>query len=195
LDNLFVYASGKGSCQLDRSTMLDPTKKDVNGKTCQGPAADPLGLPLPEKAEEEREKDDTGEDDVDDKDQIPRKTMFKERRKDHRAIGGEKIEQDVTNQNREADLIKAPKMISLRYLDENPAEEESVERNKYQRMSKVPVMLEVELTIEKAKDEIGVRKESCDQTRNRPPIPDFFIIDRPGNHSTCKRMGNTVHDS
>jgi hypothetical protein len=173
--------------------MLNPAKKNVNGKAYQGSPADPLGPPFPEKAGKEGEEDKAREDEVDNEDQIPGKPMFKERRKDHRAIRGEKIEQNVTNQNRQTDLIKTPEMISLRYLGENPAEEESIERDKYQRMSEVTMIFKIKLTVEKPKDEISVWKKSRSQTRDRSPIPEFFIIDRPGNHCTCKRMGNTVH--
>jgi hypothetical protein len=59
--------------------VLDPAKKDVNGKAYQGSPADPLGHPFPEKAGDEREKDDTREEEVDNEDQIPGKTVFKKR--------------------------------------------------------------------------------------------------------------------
>jgi hypothetical protein len=72
--------------------VLDPAKKDVDGKAYQGSAADPSGLSFPEKAGNKREKDDTREDEVDNENEIPCIPVFKERRKDHRAIGGEKIE-------------------------------------------------------------------------------------------------------
>jgi hypothetical protein len=60
-------------------------------------------------------------------------------------------------------------------------------------MGKIPVILEIKLPVKKTENEIGVRKKSRNQTRDRSPIPDFFLIDRPGNHCTCKRMGDTVH--
>jgi hypothetical protein len=93
--------------------VLDPAKEDVKGKAYQGPTADPLDPPLPEKARDKREKDDSRENEVDNEDQIPCKPMSKERRKDHRAIGGEKIEQNVANQNKNTDLIKTPEVRAL----------------------------------------------------------------------------------
>ena len=39
--------------------------------------------------------------------------MLKKGRKDHRPIRCEKIEYDVTHQNRETDLIKAPEVGTL----------------------------------------------------------------------------------
>ena len=60
-------------------------------------------------------------------------------------------------------------------------------------MSKVSMIFKIKLTIEKAKNEISVWKKSCDQTRDRSPIPHFFIINGSSNDGPCKRMGNTVH--
>ena len=60
-------------------------------------------------------------------------------------------------------------------------------------MSKVPMIFEIKLTVEEAKDKIGVRKESRGQTGNRPPIPNFFIIYSPGDGCTGERMSDAVH--
>jgi hypothetical protein len=40
--------------------------------------------------------------------------MFKKGRKDHRAIGGEKIEEDVAGKNGKADLVITPEVGALR---------------------------------------------------------------------------------
>ncbi len=40
--------------------------------------------------------------------------MFKKGRKDHRAIGGKKIEKDMTDKNREPDLVITPEVGTLR---------------------------------------------------------------------------------
>ena len=61
-------------------------------------------------------------------------------------------------------------------------------------MSKVSMIFKIKLTVEEAKNEICVRKKSCDQTGDHPPVPHFFIINGPGNDGTCKRMGDTVHN-
>jgi hypothetical protein len=61
-------------------------------------------------------------------------------------------------------------------------------------VGKIPVVFKIKLTVEKAKNEIGVRKKSRNQTGDRAPISNFFIINRSGNHRTCKRMSNTVHE-
>src|SRR4030042_1396464 len=60
-------------------------------------------------------------------------------------------------------------------------------------MSKVPMIFKIELTIEKTKDEIGVRKESHGQPCNRPPISDILIINSFCNDCTSKRMSDGVH--
>ena len=59
--------------------MLNPAKEDVSRKANEGPPADPLSVSLPEKADHQREKDDSGEDQVNNKDKIPGKTMLKKR--------------------------------------------------------------------------------------------------------------------
>jgi len=100
----------------------------------------------------------------------------------------------MADQNRQTDLIKTPEVGPLRYFDENPTEEESIEGDQNQRMGEVPMVLKIELAVEKAKDEIAVREESHTQTRNRPPIANPLIIDRPANHRPCKRMCYTIHD-
>src|SRR3972149_11943823 len=60
-------------------------------------------------------------------------------------------------------------------------------------MSKVPMIFEIELTVEKTKDEIGIWKESHGQTCNCPPISDFLIINSFCNDCTSKRMSDGVH--
>jgi hypothetical protein len=53
---------GKGIRHLDRLIVLGPTKKDIECKAYQGPTADPLGFPFPEKTEQQWEKNDSRED-------------------------------------------------------------------------------------------------------------------------------------
>jgi hypothetical protein len=103
--------------------VLDPAKKDIDGKAHQGSAADPSGLPFPQKAGDEREEDNAREDEVDNENEIPCVAVFKERRKNHRAIRGEKIQQNVTNQNKKTNLIKTPEVITPRYFGEDPTKE------------------------------------------------------------------------
>jgi len=99
----------------------------------------------------------------------------------------------VTDQNGEADLVETPEVATLRYLNEDPAKEKSVKGDKYQGMGKVSVIFKIELTVEKAKNEIGVREEPHAQTGNRSPMPNFLVTDRSGNHPSCQGMGNAVH--
>ena len=174
--------------------MLDPGKKDVNSKAYQRSTADPSGLSFPQKAGDEREEDNAREDEVDNENEIPCIPVFKERRKNHRAIRSEQIQQNVTNQNKKTDLIKTPEVIAPRYFGEDPTEEQRIKGNQEERMSKVSMIFKIKVTVEKAKNEIGVRKKSRNQTGDRAPIPNFFIINRFGNHRTCKRMSNTVHE-
>ena len=44
-------------------------------------------------------------------------------------------------------------------------------------MGKIPVILEIELTVDKAEDKIGVWKESCGDPRNGSPRLDLFVLD------------------
>jgi hypothetical protein len=90
----------------------------------------------------------------------------------------------MADQNRQTDLIKTPEVGPLRYFDENPTEEESIEGDQSERMGEVAVILEIELVVEKAENKIGVREESHAQTGNRSPMADFLISDRLGNHRT-----------
>jgi hypothetical protein len=61
-------------------------------------------------------------------------------------------------------------------------------------MSKIPVIFKIELTIEEAKDKIGVGEESHRKASNRSPISNFLIINRPGNHCAGERMSNAIHN-
>ena len=99
----------------------------------------------------------------------------------------------MADQNRQTDFVETPEVGALRYLYEDPTEEESIEWNQNQRMGKVAVILEIELTVEKAKNEIRVREESHAQTGNCSPIANFVIPDRLGNHPPCEGMSNAVH--
>ena len=94
----------------------------------------------------------------------------------------------MANQNKETDLVETPEVGTLRYLDEDPTEEESVEGDQNERMGKVAVILEIELAVKKAKHEIAIREGPHGQTRDRSPTPNFLIVDRFGNHRTCKGM-------
>jgi hypothetical protein len=69
--------------------MLDPTKKDVEGETDQGTTADPSNFILPKDTDHQWEKNNSREDQIDDKNEIPGKPMFRERRQDHRPIRGQ----------------------------------------------------------------------------------------------------------
>ena len=60
-------------------------------------------------------------------------------------------------------------------------------------MSKIPVIFKIELTIEEAKDKIGVGKESHRETGNRSPIANLLIVYGPRNDRACKRMSDTIH--
>ena len=99
----------------------------------------------------------------------------------------------MADQNREADLVKTPEVGALRYFNEDPAEKESIERDQNKRMREVAVIFEIELAVEKAKNEIGVREESHAQTCNRSPMTNFLVINRPRNHRPCQDMSKGVH--
>jgi hypothetical protein len=90
--------------------MLDPAKKDVKRNAYQGSTADPLGFPFQEDTDQKWKKNDSGEDQVNDEDEVPGKPILKKRGKNHRPIRCEKVEYDVTDQNRETDFIKPPEV-------------------------------------------------------------------------------------
>lgn len=94
--------------------MSDPAKKDVNDKAYDGSTGDPFCLPFPENANYQWEKDNPREDQIDDKDEIPGKSMLEKRRKNHCPIGGEKVEDDMADQNKKTDFIKTPEVTPLR---------------------------------------------------------------------------------
>jgi hypothetical protein len=58
--------------------VLNPTKEDVKDKTDQGTTTDPPSLILPKNTDHHWEKNDPREDQIDDKNKIPSKSMFKE---------------------------------------------------------------------------------------------------------------------
>ncbi len=66
--------------------VLAPTKKDVKGDPYQGSTADPSGFPFEEETDQKWEKNDSGEDQVNDKDKVPGKSLLGERGEDHRSI-------------------------------------------------------------------------------------------------------------
>jgi len=99
----------------------------------------------------------------------------------------------MADQNRETDLIKTPEVATPRYFCKEPTEKKCIKGNQQKGMSKVAMIFEIKLTVEEAKDKIGVRKESHGQTGNSPPIPNFFIIYCPGDDCAGERMSNAVH--
>jgi len=60
-------------------------------------------------------------------------------------------------------------------------------------MSKIPVIFKIKLTVEEAKDKIGIWKESHRKPRNRPPSSNLLIAYRFSNNRTCQRMGDAIH--
>jgi hypothetical protein len=100
----------------------------------------------------------------------------------------------MADQNRQTDCVEIPEVGALRHLDKNPTEEESVERDQDEGMGKVPMIFEIELAVEKAKNEIGVREESHTKTCNRSPMTNSLIIDGSGNDRPCEGVSNGVHN-
>ncbi|MDP2960529.1 MAG: hypothetical protein Q8N71_03805 [candidate division Zixibacteria bacterium] len=95
---------------MDCLIVLDPAKKDVKRNAYQGSSADLSGFPFRKDTDQKWKKNDSREDQVNDVDEVPRKPVFKKRGKNHRPIRCEKIEYDVTHQNRETDFIKTPEV-------------------------------------------------------------------------------------
>jgi len=52
--------------------------------------------------------------------------MLKKRGENHGAIRGQKIEDDMADQNRKADFIKTPKVVAFRYFYKEPTEKKGV---------------------------------------------------------------------
>jgi hypothetical protein len=119
--------------------------------------------------------------------------MFRERRKDHRSIGREKIKDDMAHQNRKADLIKAPEVRSFRNLYKNPAEEKSIKRNEQQGVGKVPVILEIKLPVKEAQNKIGVGEKTHGQACDGPPVPDLLVANGLCNDRAGQSMRKGIH--
>ena len=60
-------------------------------------------------------------------------------------------------------------------------------------MCKIPVVFEIKLTIEKAKDKIGVGEESHRETCKSPPIPNLLIVYGLRNDRARQRMSDAIH--
>lgn len=60
-------------------------------------------------------------------------------------------------------------------------------------MGKIPMILEIELTVDQAEDKIGVRKESCGDPRNGSPRLDLFVLDGLRDDRSRESMGEAVH--
>ena len=99
--------------QFDRFVVLDPTEKDISVETYDTPTANPFCFLLPEKAEQERKKNNSRKDQVNDEDKIPGEPVFIEGGKNHGPIGCQEIENDMTDQDRKTDLIKTPEAGTL----------------------------------------------------------------------------------
>ncbi len=119
--------------------------------------------------------------------------MFRERRQNHRAIRGQKIEDDMTDKNRKADFIKTPEGGAPRYFYKKPAEKKGIEGNQYERMSKVPMVFEIKLPVEETQNKIGVGEKTHGEACHRSPFSNFFITDGFCNNGAGKRMSNRVH--
>jgi hypothetical protein len=77
LNDLLLQAFCKEFGFMDRMFVLNPAKKNVNGKAYDRSTTYPSGLLFPENTEQQREKDDPGKNEINDKDKIPGKSMFK----------------------------------------------------------------------------------------------------------------------
>jgi hypothetical protein len=193
LDDILLQVSGKDLGKFYRSLMLGPAKKDIEAESKKGTPADPCSPPSPEDADQPRQKEDPGKDQIDDKDQIPGIPVIKERGKNHRSIGGKKIEEDVADKNRKADLVIAPEVRAFRDLYKNPAEEKSIKRNEEQRMGKIPVILEVKLPVKEAQNKVGVREKPHGQACDGPPVSDLLIVNGLCNDRSGQGMGKGIH--
>ncbi len=106
--------------------MLAPAEKYIDCEADQRAAAEPLRSPSPDKTYQPGEHDDSGKDQVDNEDEVPGISMLEERGKDHRSVGGEKIEKDVAHERCKTDFVKTPEVGTPRYLCEDPTEEDGI---------------------------------------------------------------------
>ena len=60
-------------------------------------------------------------------------------------------------------------------------------------MSKIPMVFEIELSVEEAKDKIGIREKPHRKACNRSPVANLLIVDSFCNDYACQRMSNTIH--
>ncbi len=77
----------------------------------------------------------------------------------------------------EANLVKPPEMGAFRYLGEEPADEEGVEGDQEKGMGEVPVVLDGELAIDEAEEEVGIWENPCGHPGKDSPSSNLLILD------------------
>jgi len=83
----------------------------------------------------------------------------------------------MADENQKAYFVISPEMRPPCDFGKKPAEKKGINGDEDQRMSKVPVILEIELAVDQAEDKIGVRKESCGDPGNGSPRLDLFVLE------------------
>jgi apolipoprotein N-acyltransferase len=86
--------------------------------------------------------------------------VIRERRKNHRSIGCEQVEEHMADENQKTDFVITPEMGPPCDFGKKPTKEERIKREKEERMGEVTMVLEIELTVDEAKEKVRVGKES-----------------------------------
>jgi len=99
----------------------------------------------------------------------------------------------MADENQKTDFEITPEMGSPCNFGKKPTKKERINREKEERMGKVTMVLEIELTVDETEEKVHVGKESGHHTRDCSPGLDFLILYRLANDCPCQRMGQTVH--
>ena len=99
----------------------------------------------------------------------------------------------MADQDGKADFKITPEVLALRYLYKEPAKKKGIKRDQQERMSKVPMIFEIKLTVDEAQNKIRVREKSHREPCNRSPFSNFLITNGFCNDSAGQRMSDRVH--
>ena len=99
----------------------------------------------------------------------------------------------MADENQKTNFVITPEMRPPCDFSKKPTEKERIKWEKEERMGEVPMVLEIELTVNQTEDKVHVGKESRRQARYRSPGLNFLVLYRLANDCSCERMGETIH--
>ena len=145
--NFFVQIPSELLSHIDRLVVLNRTEKNIDGQEQQRSSADPNSPLSPEETQNPWNEEDSREDQVNDKGKVPGVSMIRERRKDHRSIRCEQVEEHMADENQKTDFVITPEMRPPCDFSKKPTKKERIKWEEEERMGEVPMVLEIELTV------------------------------------------------